>query len=190
MRTPALLLRAFAVTAATLALAGCGETTVKTPTETAAELNAEETLAEGAAYLASQPSQVGGSITLAGNTDGASVQVTLLAIRDPARSTNQYIKPAAGKRYVGVRLRLKNTGGVVYDDSPSNGAALVDTQDQSFSGGFFDAVEPPLGSPKIRAGDQRAGWLTFEVPKASKLRTFQFSLDSGFGPETGEWALR
>jgi hypothetical protein len=28
-----------------------------------------------------------------------------------------------------------------------------------------------------------------QVPKGAKLRTFQFTLESGFGPETGEWIL-
>jgi hypothetical protein len=60
---------------------------------------------------------------------------------------------------------------------------------QEYSASIFDAVEPELGSPKIQPGDQRLGWITFEVPLRARLRMFQFTLNSGFGPETGEWTL-
>jgi hypothetical protein len=90
-----------------------------------------------------------------------------------------------------VRLRLQNVGELVYDDSPSNGAFLIDREDQQYDAGFANYIrEPDFGSPRIRPGDARVGWLTFAVPTRAKLRTFQFTLDSGFGPESGEWTLR
>jgi hypothetical protein len=132
---------------------------------------------------------VGGTLTLAGNEEGLQMDVTLLKVVDPAKASDEFLKPGKGKRYAAFQLRLANVGDVLYQDSPSNGAAVVDTEDQQFSASFFDAVEPGLGSLRIRPGDQRAGYITFELPKAANLRTFQFTLDSGFGPDTGEWEL-
>lgn len=167
-----------------VALAGCSETTVQQATTPADNTPAETTPTPQAA------AQIGGTVTLKGITDGSEMQVTLLAVKDPARSTNQFLQPDPGNRYVAVRLRIRNTGTAVYDDSPSNGADVVDTEDQSYDASIFNPVEPALGSPTIRPGDQRVGWITFEVSEAAGLRTLQFALDSGFGPQTGEWELR
>ncbi len=41
-----------------------------------------------------------------------------------------------------------------------------------------------LGAP----GDRRSGWLVCSVPKGAEPSTFQFTLGSGFGPQTGEWS--
>jgi hypothetical protein len=180
-----------AVTAAG-ALAGCGETTIKTAdqpptTQTSAAPSSAPTTGGGSGSL---DASIGGAITLRGNDDGALMQVTALRVRDPASSSNIYIHPDPGNRYVGVRVRLRNVGTAAYSDSPSNGAKLVDRDDQEFSASVFDAVVPALGTLRIRPGDQRVGWITFEVPAAARPRLFQLTLDSGFGPETGEWRLR
>jgi hypothetical protein len=89
-------------------------------------------------------------------------------------------------------LAVKNTGTSVYNDSPANGTVVIDKDDQPYDVGDFSFVfthEPDLGSPTIRPGDRRQGWMTFAIPEKTKLRTLQFTLDSGFGPETGEWNL-
>jgi hypothetical protein len=41
-----------------------------------------------------------------------------------------------------------------------------------------------------RAGARRQGCIPFEVPEGRKAKQFQFTLDSGFGPQAGEWSLR
>ena len=74
-------------------------------------------------------------------------------------------------------------------DSPSNGSAVIDTQDVEWDASVFDAVEPALGSVTITPGDARVGWITFEVDQQSKLRTFQLTTESGFG-DTGQWTLQ
>ena len=53
-----------------------------------------------------------------------------------------------------------------------------------------DPVGPGIGSSvKIAPGDKRVGYISFEVPDGTKLTQFQFTLDSGFGPDTGQWEL-
>jgi hypothetical protein len=76
-------------------------------------------------------------------------------------------------------------------DKRGLGIVVIDTADHSFDSadlGFY-THEPDLGSPKIRPGDRRKGWVTLMVPKRARLRTFQMTLESGFGPEKGEWTL-
>jgi hypothetical protein len=184
-----------------LATAGCGgEQTVKTEPEAVTvtvttqegdEPATEETTTQEAEEDAAG---VGDAITLRGNEEGLEMAVTVLKVLDPDQGYDKgefsFELPERGQRYFSLQIRLQNLGSVVYKDSPSNGAFLIDRQDQQYETGFTTYTHAPdLGSPTIRPGDRRVGWLTFMIPKRAKPRTFQFTLDSGFGPETGEWTL-
>jgi uncharacterized protein YceK len=183
-----------------LTLAGCASTeTVKTTpepvtvtvqggqTEDQATTEAEDTTTEEAD---SGGYGIGDTIELAGSEDGASVAVTVMKVVDPA-PYEAYFGPQKGNRYVGIKLRLHNTGSTVYDDCPSNGAALIDAQDQQWTEtALGSALKPEFICLKIRPDDKRVGYVTYEVPKKARLRTFQFGTESGFAPEAGEWSLR
>ncbi|MFF4321264.1 DUF4352 domain-containing protein [Streptomyces sp. NPDC001568] len=132
---------------------------------------------------------VGTTIDLTGARAGESLAVTLVKVVDPAGAKNEYSTPEAGTRFVAVQFRLKNTGTAVYQDSPGNGAKLVDTQGQRFDTSFDDSdagVSFP-GSITVAPGDTGLGFLTFEVPKASKIAKVQFAMNSGFSANTGQW---
>jgi hypothetical protein len=131
---------------------------------------------------------VGDAITLAGQDSGSEMRVKVLQVIYPATPSDQYDSPSTGHVYGAVRIRLTNVGTVAYNDSPSNGAAIIDSKDQQYDS-TYGGLEPALHSLIIGAGDSRVGFISFEVPEGTKLRTFQFTLDSGFGPETGEWNL-
>ena len=133
------------------------------------------------------PAALGSTITLEGADTEMAVTVT--AIADPAPPA-PFLDPDAGTRLVGVELRLVNVGTTVYRDSPSNGAKVIDVDNQQFTSSVFaSAIGPELGSPAIAAGDTRLGWLTFQLPEGAKPERFTLALDSGFGPQTGEWLL-
>jgi hypothetical protein len=71
-----------------------------------------------------------------------------------------------------------------------NGSALIDAQDQEWTEpALGSALKPDFVCLKIRSGDKRVGYVSFEVPKKARLRTFQFGTESGFGPEAGKWSL-
>lgn len=166
-----------------IVVAACGESTVKTA--------AEEPAAEAAAgdqAEAKAPATIGSTITLTGLSD-EKMEVTLLAVRRTAQSGNEFITPSDGNRFAAVRIQLKNVGDVVYDDAPSNGATLIDTKDQNLPATPIDIATPSLGVSKIAPGAKRVGWISFEVPKAAKLKTFQFTLSSGMADDIGEWTL-
>jgi hypothetical protein len=186
-------------------LVGCADSEVKTEAEPdpetvtvfvteetdtgVAEDTTTEEEAEPEEPSSSSSAAVGDSITLHGSDANLEIRVTLQDVIDPA-PFEQYFGPGRGKRLVALKLRLANIGTAVYNDSPSNGATVIDRQDQGYTTALLPTTAcPDLGSPTIRPDDRRVGCITFEVPKRAKLRTFQFTLDSGFGPETGEWEL-
>ncbi|GHJ99745.1 DUF4352 domain-containing protein [Streptomyces sp. NPDC003753] len=135
--------------------------------------------------------KVGDTITVKGMEDGSRLDVTVVKVADPAKSSDEFMTPDAGKRYVGVQFRLVNTGTAVYGDSPSNGAQVADTQGQQFESTFADITAGPSMSAdvKLKPGAKALGWIVFEVPKGSKVATVQFTMDSGFADQTGEWKL-
>lgn len=139
----------------------------------------------------SPSAEVGDTVDLTGNLDGEGLAVTLVKLVDPAGAKNQYATPEAGTRFVAVQFRLKNTGTAVYKDSPSNGAKIVDTQGQQFSPSYNDTSAGPgfPGSVTVAPGDTGLGFLTFEVPKASKIAKVQFAMNSGFSSNTGQWTV-
>jgi preprotein translocase subunit SecG len=136
--------------------------------------------------------KVGSAIILKGNgSEGSQVTVTVVKIVDPTKSSNEFSTPTPGSRYVAVQFLITNTGTVPYSDSPSNGAKLADVQGQQFTStytaGITAGVEMPA-SVKLTPGGKALGYITFEVPKASKVATVQFGMDSGFA-DTGEWSV-
>jgi hypothetical protein len=138
------------------------------------------------------PAHLGQPITIKGNGDGAKIQVTALKYQAKVRATDDYSTPDPGKRYVAVQFRIRNTGSTSYDDSPSNGAKVIDRVGQQFETDIFTtkinvgATFP--ASTKIPAGGGALGYLVFQVPQAAKVAKVQFSTDSGFG-QTAEWVL-
>ncbi|PNG21753.1 hypothetical protein C1J00_12990 [Streptomyces cahuitamycinicus] len=134
---------------------------------------------------------MGDSLDLTGLEDGESLAVTVVKVVDPARAENDFSTPDAGKRFVAVQFRLKNTGTAAYSDSPSNGARLVDAQGQSFDPTYEDTAAGPgfPGSVTAAPGDSVLGFITFEVPVGSRIAKVQFTMSSGFAGDTGQWEV-
>ncbi|WP_394303997.1 DUF4352 domain-containing protein [Sphaerimonospora cavernae] len=117
--------------------------------------------------------------------------MTVAKVFDRATPANEFSKPEAGNRFVAIELRLENKGRAVYDDSPSNGAKLIDDQGQQYRPTFGDVREGVdfRGSVSVASGDMRKGVLVFELPVNVKPAKFQFALNSGFADQKGEWVL-
>ncbi|MFF1300239.1 MULTISPECIES: DUF4352 domain-containing protein [unclassified Streptomyces] len=137
----------------------------------------------------STSASVGDTLDLTGVDDGEALAVTLVKVTDPAHAENAYSSPDAGKRFVAVQFRLKNTGTAVYSDSPSNGARIVDTQGQQFDSTYEDTAAGPgfPSSVTLAPGDSALGFITFEVPADSRIAKVQFAMNSGFSAHTGQW---
>jgi hypothetical protein len=158
----------------------CAAQTIKTPRRSAS------VAAQASPPAAGTGQCLGQSVVLAGQDSGEKIKLTVVALKDPARPANHYITAGKGKRYVGVEVRLTNVGTVVYKDSPSNGATLVGTSGHEYNAEFGDIGGEFAGNTIDQVGDDRVGVLPFTVPKTDKPHELQFTLDSGFGPDTGQ----
>lgn len=148
------------------------------PEEAKDEQPAEETNAK-----------VGDSITLSGTDEGLEMKVSVMTVQDPAKNLEAFTSPSKGSRFVGIQLELENVGSVAYADAPTNSAVLIDTSGQGHDATFATLKSEFNSNLRIQSGASQVGFIPFEIPKKAKLATFQFTLDSGFGPETGEWTL-
>lgn len=183
---------AAALGALTLTACDTGSTVVDKPKENA---TAHADSGEGAAKKTSdapEVAKVGDTLTLEGFEEGSKLDVTVVKVADPAKSADEFMEPASGKRFIGVQFQLVNTGEAAYSDSPSNGAQIADSEGQQFDATFGDITAGPsmASSLKLKPGAKGLGWIVFEVPEAAKVDTVQFTMDSGFADKTGEWKLR
>lgn len=192
MHARARLAAAATIAAVSLTACGAGSTVTDTPKattssskESAPDSPVEETPA------APKVAKVGDTIALTGTEDGSKLDVTVVKVADPAKSADEFFAPEAGKRWIGVQFRLVNTGTIAYNDSPGNGVKIADSQGQQFTSTFADITAGPsmASAVTLKPGAKALGWIVFEVPKASKGATVQFTMDSGFAEQTGEWQL-
>ncbi|WP_073952599.1 DUF4352 domain-containing protein [Streptomyces kebangsaanensis] len=180
------------VGALALTACGTGSTVVDKPKENAAAKADSGKDAEKEKDATPEVAKVGDTLTLKGMEDGSRLDVTVVKVADPAKSADEFSEPDSGKRFVGVQFKIVNTGKAVYNDSPSNGAQVADSEGQQFDSTFAEITAGPSmsSSLKLKPGATGLGWIVFEVPKASKPDTVQFTMDSGFADQTGEWKLR
>ena len=128
---------------------------------------------------------LGETLTLRG-VDGEAVAVSVGGVADPAAGR---VPPNPGHRYVAIRIRMENVGIAGYHDTPTNGAYLIDDADHQHGADITDPVMPALGSPRLERARVETGFITFEIPEGVEPVRFLLTLNEGFGPETGEWAL-
>jgi hypothetical protein len=179
-----------AALAVVLASAAMGSDSCGTSTKTTADKSGS---GGGGGSEGPQTARLGDTITLTGFSDKETIEVTPTKVLDPlpVGSLDEPLNKQA--RFVGVELTLKNVGSKTYNDSPSNGATVVTSNDQQ--GDSTVVIEGPCSGgfashANISPGSQLRGCLPFEVPGKKPVVKFQFTLASGFGPQSGEWAIK
>ena len=134
--------------------------------------------------------RTGSAITLSGNSSGEQMAVTVTRVIGHASPSDEFTSAPAGDRLYAVQFRLRDSGSAAYSDSPSNGAAVTDSSGQSYQAAIGDDVRDCTLFPavvNIAAGSSGLGCIVFEVPEKAKITGVQFTLDSGMGPQTGQW---
>lgn len=162
-----------------------------TPSTTPPQGSASSGQKSPVAAAAPSPVPVGHTLSLTGINAGEKLDVTVVKVVDPARGT-ALSSPPPGKRLVAVRFRLHNTGSTTYNDSPANGAKVVDTEGQGFDSAIADTTSAGANFPAtttVSPGGKALGFIVFEVPAGSKLALVQFALDSGFSTDVGQWKV-
>lgn len=191
MRTRTALAAITAVAALTISACDSGTTVTDKPNTATPKAESASKPAAEPSPTAAAPAGVGDTITLKGSEDGSQLDVTVVKVADPAKSSDEFTSPDDGNRWVGVQFRLVNSGSKAYGDSPANGAQIYDKDGQQFGTVFADITAGPSMSSdvKLKPGAKALGWVVFEVPKSVKAATVQFAMDSGFAEQTGEWKL-
>jgi len=142
-----------------------------------------------AAAAPAKTAGIGSAITLAGDSSGEQMTVTVVKVIASAGENDGLGLAPAGDRLYAVQFRLADSGSAAYSDAPSNGAAVVDSAGQSYQSGL-ETVNGCTSFPateNIAAGASGLGCIVFEVPESAKIVAVQFTLDSGMGPQTGQW---
>jgi hypothetical protein len=133
---------------------------------------------------------LGEETTLTGTNGDMKVKVTKVV--DPMPNPPRE-RPRAGRRFVGVQLTLTNLDDKPYRDAPLNGSGLVTDVKKAANPTILITGDCPskLGTKlRMKAGETKKLCLPFQVQRKAKISAFQFRLNSGFGPETGEWTVR
>ncbi|CAG7657954.1 DUF4352 domain-containing protein [Actinacidiphila bryophytorum] len=162
-----------------------------TPSSTPPQGSASSGPKSPIAAASHSPVPVGHTLSLTGINAGEKLDVTVVKVVDPAHGTD-LSSPPPGKRLVAVQFRLHNTGSTTYNDSPANGAKVVDTQGQGFDSAITDTTSAGPNFPAtttISPGGKALGFIVFEVPAGSKVAMVQFALDSGFSTDVAQWKV-
>jgi hypothetical protein len=148
---------------------------------------------------ANQTTTLSGTLTLKGQQPGEQVTATFLQVVDPACG----IKGASklhlsglhpGHKYVGLKLRLVDSGQTPYEDAPSN-STWGYTDDGRQVGSYTDPVitAGPDIAPDVdlslAPGQSATGFVIMEIAQNAHLTRINFTPDSGQASNTGEWKL-
>jgi hypothetical protein len=207
--TASAALAAAASLAAVVALASCSPAPphpARTPAPSPpqpAPTHSTSTAAEPAASTGGTPSpgtsapptgtstgQLGSTLPVS-DTSGTQLDVTLTKVIDPASGANSYSKPASGKHFVGVKLRVQNEALSTYQGNAnnettitlSNGKTLHADYNPIAGCGNFDN-----GQIKVMSGAAGTGCVTFQVPKSSKVVEVRYR-NTVFPGTTAQWSI-
>jgi hypothetical protein len=136
---------------------------------------------------------LGQEITVRGENPGERVTVTFTKVVDPACAVGGSSYLDYGMKYVGLYLRIVNSGSATYGDSLSNCTSGVTSSGQEIG----SWVHPVLseGSPRLlrhidlKPGDDATGYVVIEIPAGAHLTQINFTADSGFGNDTAGWRV-
>lgn len=143
------------------------------------------------ALSVSAKAPIGSTIGLAGNDAGEKMSVAAVQVFAHARAASDFDTAQPGDRLYAVQFRLDDTGRVAYADAPSNGAVAVDAAGRSFEASLDNVADCASfpAADHIAAGGSGLGCIVFNVPVNARITVVQFTLDSGFGPQTGQWQV-
>jgi hypothetical protein len=164
------------VAAAVLALAGC---TASQPQP-----------ANGHASPSPAPAQVGATLPVS-DSSGTKLDITLEQVIDPASGASQYSQPASGKHFVGVKLRIRNTAAVTFQNNANNETTIVLSNGQAGEADYNPIAgcgNFSNGQVKLASQASATGCVTFQVRNGEKVTEVRYH-NSVFPGTTAEWRL-
>jgi uncharacterized protein DUF4352 len=104
-------------------------------------------------------------------------RVRVHGVTDPVESTDQFLQPPAGQRWVAVDVEVTNAGDQAETMSSALCFQLVDDQNRTFNQtvtGVSDAATP---DGDVAAGASLRGAVEYEVPADARSLRLNFSCD-------------
>lgn len=135
----------------------------------------------GRIIVKTRPARLGQTLRLLGYDFGVheEIEITPGVFTDPFVSTNEFLQPAPGTRFISVTATVRNVGQGRYDRGLSNGK-LITAANVTITSAITVGCEGNLDVP---AGEERIACVAFEVPFNTGIRQFEYSA----GRETGAW---
>jgi hypothetical protein len=134
---------------------------------------------------------VGATINLSGSS-GASADVTLTQIIDPAQGGDQYTTPDDGKRFVGAVMTIKNVGTSAFTGDAASNSTIMGSDGQIYTPDFNSlagCTDFDNGQYQLGAGESATGCVAFQIPNGVTVVKFKFNPDAGYASDFGEWAV-
>jgi len=159
-------------------IAGTASHTVTTGTAGQAG-SSQSATASASSSASSSPARVGSTLTLTGNDPGEKMAVTVTRVVSHAQPADEFSSPDPGKRFYAVQFRLADTGTTAYSDSPSNGAAVVDSAGQSYQSSIYNVAGCASRFPAPRTSQRAKGARVRRVPGARWGEDHQGAVHAG-----------
>ncbi|ACU71809.1 hypothetical protein Caci_2900 [Catenulispora acidiphila DSM 44928] len=173
------------------ALGGC--TSAKVNTTPVAPAEAATTAAHAAATSSTSaaPKKAGLGDTVKISGRNAKLAVTLVKIVDPAKGSDEFTVPDAGKHFVALQVRVVNQGSGVYSDDPQADVTVKNAAGETMSIAFATttAGADMPSSVNLTAGDTALGFVDFQVPDGQKITQVQYALTSLGGDNVAQWTI-
>jgi Domain of unknown function (DUF4352) len=142
------------------------------------------------AFTSSGPGPVGATLAVS-DSSGTKLDVTVEKVINPASGANQYTKPASGKHFVGVQLRVHNVAATTYQNNANNETTIALSTGKTESAAYnpiagcgnFDN-----GQIKLAGGSFSTGCVTFQVPNTDKVVRVRYG-NTVFPGTAAEWNL-
>lgn len=116
------------------------------------------------------------------------LEAAVLSVNADYAPNNDYIRPDAGNKFVGVELQVKNTGTESETLSTLLQFKLRDASNAQYDIDVFGVPDPRFPDGELAAGDTNRGWIGFEVPDDAGGLKFVFDADV-FGEGRITWEL-
>jgi hypothetical protein len=132
-----------------------------------------------------------GSTLPVSDTSGTQLDVTLTKVIDPASGANSYSKPASGKHFVGVKLRVQNNAPSTYQNNANNETAITLSNGKTVHADYNPVANCgnfDNGQIKLKSGATSTGCVTFQVPKNSKIIRVSYR-NTVFPGTTAQWSV-
>lgn len=184
-------LTATAAIALTAALAACTSAKVSTTPAPPNEVAATTSHAAASATASSAPKKAHLGDTIDISDQKTKLAVTLVKIVDPAKGSDEFTVPDAGKHFVALQVRVINKGAAVYSDDPAADVKAKNAAGESMSIAFATttAGADMPNSVDLAPGDTALGFVDFQVPDGQRIAQVQYAVISFRGDNVAQWTI-